>query len=351
MEDHSKRKTDHLDLTISGDVGFHRTTLLEQVELVHDALPELATSDIDLSGRLFGRIVKSPVVIASMTGGTERAESINRALAEVAEERGHAIGLGSQRPMVQGGVIDQVIAKSYSVRDVARSVPILGNIGLVQAGRLSTALLEELVGVVDADALCVHLNVAQEMIQPGGDRDFKGGLDTLRRLTAELSVPIIAKETGSGISRSVAQRLASVGVRHVDVSGAGGTSWVAVEAQRADGDAVRQGREFRNWGIPTAASVLQVHATRTMHTILATGGIQTGLDVARAIALGATACGMARPLLQALDAGGTGGLRRRLEEIDSDLRVAMLLSGSANLTALGRAPRVLGPDLRAWRDV
>jgi len=206
------------------------------------------------------------------------------------------------------------------------------------------------VAAVGADALCLHMNVAQELIQPGGDRDFRGALETFRRLTSELSVPIIAKETGCGVSRGTARNLASVGVLHVDVSGAGGTSWVGVETKRASGDAMRQGQEFWDWGIPTAASVLQVRELR-FRTVIATGGIQSGLDVARALALGATACGIARPILQAQDSGGVEGALDLLAQIDADLRAAMLLTGCRDLTSLGQTPRLLGATLRAWAEI
>jgi len=345
-----QRKADHLDLTISGDVGFRRTTLLEEVTLVHQPLPELALADLDTSVRLFGKRALSPVVIASMTGGTERAEQINRGLAEVAERGGHALGLGSQRPILRSGRIDTQVLRTYQVRDLAPTIPLLANLGVIQAGTYPTALIEELVGAVGADALCLHMNVAQELIQPGGDRDFRGAVDTFRRLASELPFPVIAKETGCGISRRAALALAAAGIQNVDVSGAGGTSWVGVETRRAAGDAVRQGQEFWDWGIPTAASLLQVEAAR-FRTVIATGGIQTGLDVARAIALGASACGMARPILQALDQGGVEGAVARLAEIDSDLRAAMLLTGSADLAALRQAPRLLGATLRAWSEV
>lgn len=350
MSDHGQRKSDHLDLTISGDVGFRRTTLLEEVTLVHEALPELSLAEIDLSARMFGKRVQSPVVIASMTGGNERALRINRSLAEVAERSGHAMGLGSQRPIVRSGSIDADVLRSYQVRDIAPSIPLFANLGVMQAAGLSTALVEDLVAAVGADALCLHMNVAQELIQPGGDRDFRGALDTFRRLTSELSVPVIAKETGCGVSRGTARNLAAAGVLHIDVSGAGGTSWVGVETHRASGDALRQGQEFWDWGIPTAASVLQVREVR-FRTVIATGGIQTGLDVARALALGATACGIARPILQAQDGGGVEGALGLLAQIDADLRAAMLLTGCRDLTALGQAPRLLGATLRAWAEI
>jgi isopentenyl-diphosphate delta-isomerase len=344
------RKSDHLDLTISGDVGFRRTTLLEQVQLVHCALPELDYARLDTHVRLFGRDLRAPLVIAGMTGGNARAGEVNRRLAEVAERGGYALGLGSQRAMIRGGRIDPEVLRTYQLRDIAPSVPLFGNIGVIQAAALPTSLLTDMLGAVGADALCVHLNPAQEMIQAHGDRDFRGAVETLARLVRELGLPVIAKETGCGISPSVALTLAQHGVRHVDVSGAGGTSWVGVETRRAVGDDARRGGEFWDWGIPTAASVLSAHRVG-FDTVIATGGVKTGLDVARALALGASVAGLARPVLQALEAGGVEGALARLAEVEADLRTAMLLTGAGSVAALGRVPRVLGPELRAWAEL
>lgn len=349
MSDVSQRKTDHLDLTISGNVGFTRTNLLEQVELVHQALPELEYATIDTQLSLFGKSVRSPLVIASMTGGNERAESINHSLAEVAERGGYAIGLGSQRAMVKTGRIDASVARSYQLRHIAPHVPLFGNIGVMQAKEMSLDLLEEMVGCVGADALCVHLNPAQEMIQPEGDRDFRGGLQTIARLNEELSIPILVKETGCGISRETALQLQRAGVKHLDVSGAGGTSWVAVEKFRAQGELASRGELFHDWGIPTAASLLEV-APCQFSTVIATGGIRSGLDVARALALGAHAAGVARYVLQALDREGIDGALQFLQQIENELRTTMLLTGSANLAALRRTRRLLGPALQAWQQ-
>jgi isopentenyl-diphosphate delta-isomerase len=347
MSDLGKRKSDHLDLTIGGDVGFRRTTLLEQVELVHCSLPEVSVEEIDQTVRLFGKTITAPVMIASMTGGNERAQAINQQLAEVAQRAGIAIGLGSQRPMVKKGAIDREVAKSYQIRDLAPDVPLLGNIGVVQATAMSTDFIEEMVQSVSADALCVHLNPAQEMIQADGDRDFRGAKDTIARLQGELSVPIVVKETGCGLSQRAARALRELGVEHVDVSGSGGTSWVGVETHRAPPERRRLGELFWDWGIPTGASLLQV-APLKFRTVVATGGISSGLDVARAVSLGATLCGMARPLLQALDAEGVEGALQKLEQIRLELLTAQVLTGSKTLKDLRTAPRLLGPDLSRW---
>ena len=342
-----RRKADHLTLCATGDVGFHETTtLFEEVRLVHDALPELDARDVDPACDLLGKRLRAPIVIAAMTGGTDAAARVNRELAAIAEARGYGFGLGSQRAMA----VDPALAESYRVRDVAPTALVLGNVGVVQARAMSTDAARALVEAVGADALCVHLNPAMEIVQPGGDRDFSGGLDAIARLARDLGVPIVAKETGCGISPKVARRLMGVGVRHVDMSGAGGTSWVGVEAKRAEvaGDARGRalGEAFWEWGIPTAASVASLAPLGL--ELVATGGVKTGLDVAKAIALGARAAGIARPALVALEAGGRAGAEAFFDQVEAELRAAMLLTGSRTLADLGRAPRVLGGALGLW---
>ncbi len=347
-DDLSGRKADHLTLCAEGDVGFRaRTTLLEQVTLVHDALPELDLDGVDTSTLLLGKRLRAPILIAAMTGGTERAGHINRELAGLAEELGYGFGLGSQRAMhVREGTL-----ATYQIRDVAPTTLVLGNLGVVQAGNMTSGEIAAMASAVGADALCVHLNPAMELVQPGGDRDFRGGQATVGRLVRELPVPVVVKETGCGLSYRVGTRLRALGVRHVDVSGAGGTSWVAVETERAahagDAGARAIGEAFRDWGIPTAASVLMM-ARAGLSTVIATGGVGTGLEIAKALALGATAAGIARPVLRALEAGGRQGARAFLEGVERELRTAMLLTGSRTVDDLRRADRVLGPELGAW---
>jgi isopentenyl-diphosphate delta-isomerase len=344
MADISSRKADHLDLATTGDVGFRaRTTLFECVELVHDALPELDLAAVDTTTTLLGKRLRAPILIAGMTGGTERAERINRELAAIAEERGYAFGLGSQRALLK----NRAALSTYAVRDVAPSALLLGNLGLVQATQLATEQVRELCELVGADALCLHLNPAMELVQSDGDRDFRGGLATLERLSRELPIPVVAKETGCGLSGSVAERLKSRGIRHVDVSGAGGTSWVAVEMHRAAGDGRALGETFRDWGIPTAASVALV-ARHGFDTVFATGGIRDGLDIAKAIALGASAGGIARSSLQALETGGRAGALSFFARIEAELRTTMLLVGAPDLAALRRVPRLLRGELASW---
>ena len=342
--DISQRKKDHLALCAGDNVGFReKTTLLEQVHLVHSALPEMHADAVDTSVELLGKTLRAPVVVAAMTGGTAEAAQINQDLAQVADELGLAIGLGSQRAMF----VRPETAWTFKVRERAPNVLLFGNLGLVQARTMSTAQIEDLCGQVGADALCIHLNPAMEIVQPGGDRDFSGGLEVLHRLVEALPIPIIAKETGCGLSHGVGVQLRAAGVRHVDVSGAGGTSWVAVEAHRAvDDDARALADELWDWGIPTAASVLQLRDLG-LH-VIATGGLRTGSDVARAIALGATAGGLAASVLKAHRAGGLDGARRFLQQVVLTIRSIMLLTASRTVADLQRAPRVLGPDLQRW---
>jgi isopentenyl-diphosphate delta-isomerase len=239
---------------------------------------------------------------------------------------------------------------TYEVRSIAPRALVLGNIGAVQARVSGRAALEDLVGRVGADALCVHLNPAMEIVQPGGDRDFGGIVETLGELAGALSVPVIAKETGCGIGPAAARKIAGAGVRHLDVSGAGGTSWVAVEMLRAEGDAKQLGVMLRDWGVPTAASVVVAAAVKPrFRTIIATGGVTSGVDIAKAIALGASAGGIARPVLQALTEGGPQGAKAFLHRVRREIASVMLLVGAKNVRGLREADAIFGDRLERWR--
>jgi isopentenyl-diphosphate delta-isomerase len=337
------RKRSHLDICERGDVEYHgKTTLFEEVELLHDSLPGLCVDDLDIRTEFLGKTLRAPFVITGMTGGTEEAFAVNRDLALIAERYGIAFGLGSQRVMQR----DPSTAWTFSLRSFAPTTPLLANIGVTQAADQPTDDLQDLVARVDADALCVHLNPAQELIQPEGDRDFRAGLETIERLSAELSVPVIVKETGCGISRRVGEALRQAGVRHVDVSGAGGTSWVRVESLRGSGGKQRLGQEFAAWGIPTAASLRMLRGSGL--ELIASGGVRNGLEIAKSIALGARLCGAALPVYRAYRAGGTTGAAGFIDQLMDGLRTAMLLTGSRTLADLERQPVVLGERLKEW---
>jgi len=339
--DIAARKADHIALCITDEVKFQaKTTLLEEVELVHDALPDFGLDEVDLTTHFAGKTLRAPLFIAAMTGGTEKAEAINRDLATVAEAFGIGLCFGSQRPLLVRG-----IRHGYFVRDVAPTIPVFGNIGVVQARETPTARLAEMLYECGADALCVHLNPAMEVVQPEGDRDFRGGLETIRRLVAELPQTVVVKETGCGLSRAVGERLVAAGVRWVDVSGAGGTSWVGVEARRAAAGQRALGDRYWDWGIPTAASVAQLADLGL--GIIATGGVADGLAAARALALGATAAGIARPFLQA-QARGIEPLRDAVTQVIEEIRLAHLLTGARDGDALRRAPLLVGDRLLKW---
>lgn len=335
------RKQSHLDLCMRDDVeSVAKTSLFEQVELVHDALPDLSSEEIDCSTRWLGKRLSAPLVITSMTGGTDEAFRINRDLATLAEAVGIGFGVGSQRAMQRHPERES----TFRVREFAPTTVLLANIGIAQARSMAPREFAPLIDAISADALCVHLNVAQELIQPEGDRDFRNGTSTFRRLSASLAVPVIAKETGCGLSRDVAHRLRAAGVRHIDVSGAGGTSWVRIETLRAPNATL--GDQFRDWGIPTAASLLQVRGLGL--TTIASGGVRTGLEVAKAIALGASLAGVALPVYQAYRRGGFGGARAFVDDLVRGLRTTMLLTGSRTLSDLRRTRVVIGPSLASW---
>lgn len=340
-----KRKVDHLTLCRDEDVESRATrTLLDQVRLLHDSLPELDLDAIDLRTTLAGLPLRAPLMISGMTGGAAMARDVNRTLAQVAEEFGFAFGVGSQRAMLR----DPALTDTYRVRDVAPSVALLGNIGAVQAAQCSLAELQDLVAAIGANALCIHLNPAQEVVQGHGDRDFRGCLDRIELAVAELGVPVVVKETGCGMSPSTLRRLRRAGVQTVDVSGAGGTTWVGVETLRAEAHLRTVGETLWDWGVPTAPSI--VYARREGMEVIASGGIRDGLDAARALALGASVASSALPWLRAAMNGGLDAARKLASTNVAVLRATMLLTGSPDVAALRRAPRVLGAELRGWLD-
>lgn len=338
----TRRKQEHLDLCANEDVEARRTTLLEEVQLFHDALPELAVAEIDLSVDILGRTLGAPLLISGMTGGTDRAEELNQAFATVAQKYGLALGVGSQRAMWT----DPETAQSYRVRDAAPDALLFGNVGAVQARDLGVAAVGELVEAIGADALCVHLNVAQELVQDEGDRDFRGCLDAIGQLVAELPVAVVPKETGCGFSPATLERLFRLGVRTVDVAGAGGTTWPGVEGLRGSERQRALGAELREWGIPTAASL--IFARRAGMATIASGGLRGAGDVVAGLALGGHIAGMALPYLREFEAGGVAGVSRFVDQLIDAIRARLLLVGAANTRALRGVPRELGPELRRW---
>ncbi len=340
------RKDAHLDLCATGDVvPGENSTLLECVKLMHCAMPELAVSQVSLSTPLFGKTLKAPLLITGMTGGTDRAGQVNRDLARVAEEAGIAFGVGSQRAMVE----NPSLLKSYAVRDLAPTTVVIGNIGLRQAAAMGLDALRRMTDAIGADGLALHLNPGQELTQPEGDRDFQGGYEVVTQLARAYGDRLLVKETGCGISADVVRKLVDCGVRTIDVSGLGGTSWVRVEQLRATGIAAEVGAAFSSWGIPTAAAIASARRVSGPGvTLIASGGLRTGLDVARALSLGANLGGMALPLFRAQQTGGVAGAKLALETILTTLRHALVLTGSKDLKEFQMKPKVVVGELKDW---
>jgi isopentenyl-diphosphate Delta-isomerase len=336
------RKGDHLALCAHEDVTFReKTALFEDVELVHEALPEFSFSEVDPSTVLFGRTLSSPILMTALSGGIPKADRMNRGLAEAAREAGVGLGLGSQRLQADGAGAWPRLREGPS-----DGLLLLGNIGLAQAREMEPGRLGDIAESVGADALCVHLNAAQEWFQEEGDHEFRGSLEAIERLARELPVPLVIKETGCGISAGTARRLRGAGVKHLDVAGAGGTTWVGVEILRRR-KPVGWEASFREWGIPTAASVA-VAAEAGFETLVASGGVRSGIDAAKGIALGAHAAGLALPVLRAWEAGGGKAVRALLEEVKGGLRAAMALCGARTPRDLRGRYVAAGPALRAW---
>lgn len=329
--DTSKRKKEHVAIVLNDDVEFkNKTPGFEFFEFEHNALPEMNASEIDTSIKFLGKTIKFPLMVSCMTGGYKNAKLINQSLAAVCEERGIPFGVGSQRQAME----DASYHRTFSiVRKVAPSIPIIGNIGAAQIVNLkNTIQIQKLVDMIDADAFAVHLNPLQEFLQPEGDTNFCGVLKGIELLVNNLSIPIIVKEVGAGISASVAQRLINSGVKIIDTAGAGGTSWAGIEIIRSNKPLIS--RAFWDWGIPTAESILSLRKLFKNVFLISSGGIRTGIDVAKSIALGANMAASAATILKALEQGGKKQVNKILDSWKTELRGVMFLTGSRNISQL-----------------
>lgn len=333
----SDRKLEHLLICKNYDVEYkNKTTGFEDIELIHNALPEINKEEIDISTEVFGKKLESPLFITAITGGHPVAKKINKQLAIASEEKHVALGLGSQR----AAIVNPELSDTYTiVRDYAPSTLLLGNIGAPQMD-----YAEKAIEMLDADILAIHLNPLQESIQPEGDVDARGYLDSIKNIASSVKTPIMVKETGTGISLETALQLEKAGVDFIDIEGAGGTSWAAVETYRAEDKYF--GETFWDWGIPTAISTVEV-ASSVNIPIVSSGGIRSALDAAKAIALGADAVGMALPMLK-LAYNSSDDIINYINKFNESLKIVMFLVGAKNLDDLKNSKLVIRGKTREW---
>ncbi len=338
----SQRKAKHVEICVdrrsysveSGESGF------AGVRFVHHALPEVDERAIDTSLEFLGCRIALPFFISCMTGGSAAGDRINRELAAAAQSARIPVGMGSFRILFR----DESFFDQFHLKRFAPDVPVIANLGAVQVREIDPRQVVAMVERLEAQALAVHLNPGQELFQPEGDRDFRGLREAIARLCDQSSVPIIVKETGFGIRPSDVDFLLSAGVAYVDLAGAGGTNWTRVESYRLAEEEAAVAREFDDWGLPTAALLLALRDRP--RPLLASGGIRSGVEIAKALALGAGLAGLALPFIRAVAEGGEGGVGRLIAALKRSLRATMTLAGCPDLSALRRSPLLIDPSLR-----
>lgn len=330
------RKDQHLDVILAGKARHGRTSGFDEVRFVHEALPDLDHGKIDLGADFLGRRLKAPLLISAMTGGPKRAEAINLRLAEAAQQLGIALAVGSQRGALENGGAPGL---DMALRLKAPDTPILANIGAAQLTRgFGVDEARRVLDMIAADALVVHLNPLQEACQPEGDRDWWGVGAALEALVKALDAPVVVKETGAGLSGATARRLVDMGVAAIDVAGAGGSNWALVEGERAEDQADKtHAAAFADWGVPTAAAIAEARKACPKAVIIGSGGVRDGVDAAKAIRLGADMVGQAAGVLAAATVS-TEKVVEHFQIVMRQMRTVCFCTGSANLTALRRAP-------------
>ncbi len=336
---HDRRKADHIRINLEENVQFPSLTNgFGFYRLIHQALPEVDLAEVDASVTLLGKVLRLPLLISSMTGGTEAAGVINRNLAQGAQACGIAMGLGSQRT----GIEQVETAGTFRVRDVAPDILLFANLGAVQLNyRYTVDQCRRAVEMIEADALILHLNPLQEALQADGDWNWKGLLGKIEAVCRTVGVPVVAKEVGWGISEGTARRLAGAGVAAIDVAGSGGTSWSEVEYHRAPTDELRRlAKAFADWGLPTAEALLMAQRGAPGLPFIASGGMRNGIEAAKALALGATAVGIASPFLKAA-AASAEEVVATIEQFAAELRTAMFCAGAADVPALREPDRIM----------
>ncbi|RLE66397.1 MAG: type 2 isopentenyl-diphosphate Delta-isomerase [Thermoprotei archaeon] len=343
------RKKDHLLFSIKDDVESDVSPMFQDVYFVHDAVPEINLDEIELTTVFLEHKFSAPLIVAGMTGGHSLAKKINAAIAEAVEELRLGMGVGSQRAVLLNPNLEETFS---IVREKAPTAYIIGNIGASQVVMdLTLKDLERIVEMVEADALAIHLNPLQEAVQLEGEPFYKGFLSKAREIIENCEVPVIAKETGAGISKEAAEKIARTGFSAIDVGGLGGTSFSKVEYYRAMSNGNKElaeiSKTFSNWGIPTALSILEVR-TATNLPLIATGGIRSGIDIAKALRLGADLVAIGRPVIQAAFSEGSTGVKKYLRKLIRELKITLFLIGARNLTELRRKPIVFSSRMLNW---
>ncbi len=341
------RKMDHLRITLLMDVEAG-STWFEYVKPVHRAAPEINMKDVDTSVEVFGKKLNAPIIVTGMTGGNEAAAKVNAAIAEVVEELGLGMGVGSQRAAIEHPELEWTFKIA---REKAPNALLIANIGAPQLLKgYGLKELERAIEMIDADAIAIHLNAAQEAFQPEGDLDFEGLINKLADIVDKISKPIIIKETGAGIDYDTALMMKDIGINAFDVSGAGGTSWIKVEMYRAQEkgmEELAQAAEWMSdWGIPTAAAIAEVRAAAPEAVVIGSGGVRTGMDAVKALTLGADLVGVALPALKSVYKGKEE-LKKYLKSMMLSIKVAQFLTSSRTVSEMKGKAVVMGP-LKEW---
>ncbi len=334
----SKRKKEHLEICLNKEV--EGKNYFNDINLVYNALPDIDFRKIDTKTNFLGKKLNLPLIISSLTGGTEEAREINKTLAKIAEKKKIGFALGSQRAMIE----NKKLGETYFVRDVAPSTLIFGNIGIVNLKEMKIKEIEEALDRFGADALFIHLNPAQEVTQIGGNLDFKNSAKNLKKVVERIKYPVVVKEVGLGISREVGEIVKDCGVRGIDVSGTGGTNWIKVEKLRGG----KISDNLLNFGIPTPCSLLELKNLGI--DLISSGGIRNGVDIAKSLTLGAKICGIALPFLKIYEKEGEMGVIKYIDELEKELKTVMFLVGAKDLEELGNTRYILSGFVKEWRE-
>lgn len=340
-----RRKRSHLEVCVDGpekNISGTIPTGFELVRLQHEALPELHIDEIDTHISFLGKRLNLPLMISCMTGGTRDGRDANRDLAIAAQECGVAVGLGSLRV----GLEHPEVLEHFAVKEVAPDVPVIANIAATQLREIEHQRVVAVLQHLQVQGIAVHLNPGQELFQENGDRNFRGLETAITKFTEHCPLPVIVKETGFGISVTTALRLVNAGVDYIDIAGSGGTNWVLVEAQRLDKTAAEAATELADWGNPTASVLADMRdEPRLDGVIIASGGLRSGKDIAKSIALGAELGAIALPFIKDVFAGGPERVKRRIALLNQGLRAVMLLTGSRTIEDLKKTPISVDPTL------